>query len=539
MSNQDLGKDKSSSHDSSMILGLSIDNLSTVETVDKIFSMIKQFKQDKTPRLVGSVNVDNLVMAHSWLPGKTPRHPEMLEILRSADLINADGMPLVWLSKLLGAPLKERVAGADLVPALCEAAALHGARVFLLGGQEEVTHKAAEKLIQDNPGLEICGISTPYINIEGEKIDDEKNDRLLVEEINQAQPDILFIGFGNPKQLIWFQRNRDRLQVPVSIGVGGTFDFIAGNVKRAPVWVQKNGMEWLYRLSQDPKRLWKRYVVDLAKFSVMALPLMVNHYLNKTKSLKKGSKDDLQLEDNQVTSFDEKIVDSFIHEDVRYRVMSLPKTVDDAWYVNNAMLLQFHLNQHGPLVFDFAEVQHMEAKMIAFLVKAWNLDEEKHIYGVNLNNHALIRSLSVNRSYDLFKKRIFTSITELLKAQSQEDVFPDFYHLVNYENNVSVIRLFGRLDYAQMRRLDFDELFASTRSQPTVLDLSELQYIDSSGLVFFIKFKNHFNAINQSLSLSNMNTITQQIFKITKLTNLFDIEADKAQSVTKLEAVNA
>ncbi|MBT8439661.1 MAG: WecB/TagA/CpsF family glycosyltransferase, partial [Gammaproteobacteria bacterium] len=176
--------------DSSVILGLPIDNLTMDETIEKIFSMIDQFKIDQKPRLVGSVNVDNLVMTHSWLPGRTPRHPEMLEILRSADLVNADGMPLVWLSKLIGEPLKERVAGADLVPALCEAAVLHNARVFLLGGQDEVTNKAAEKLVRDNPGLEICGIATPFVNIEGENIDDEKNDLTLVDQINQAKPDL-------------------------------------------------------------------------------------------------------------------------------------------------------------------------------------------------------------------------------------------------------------------------------------------------------------------------------------------------------------
>jgi exopolysaccharide biosynthesis WecB/TagA/CpsF family protein/anti-anti-sigma factor len=462
----------------------------------------------------------------------------MLEILRSADLINADGMPLVWLSKLLGAPLKERVAGADLVPELCEAAALHNARVFLLGGQEEITNKAAEKLVQDNPGLEICGVATPFVNIEGEKIDDEENDRQLVEQINQAKPDILFIGFGNPKQLVWFQRNRDRLEVPVSIGVGGTFDFIADNVKRAPVWMQKNGLEWIYRLTQDPKRLWKRYVVGLAKFSVMALPLMVNHYLNKPKGNEEKTLSEIVVDPKIEKLMDDKVVDSFFHNGERYRVLSLPKNIDESWYEKHAILLQFQVDQDGPLIFDFADVEQMDSKMISFLVKAWGTDIQKQIFGINLTNNSLIRSLSVNRAYDTIKNRIFSSTTELLRVQSQEKIFPDFYYLLNYQNNVSVIRLVGRLDFAEMRKINFEELFSSTLGQPTVLDLSELEFVDSSGLVFFIKFKNYFEQINQPLSLCNLNTITKQIFKITKLTNLFDIETDKSKSVEKLEVVN-
>lgn len=524
--------------DSSMIFGLPIDNLSTEETVEKIFSMISQFKRDKTPRLIGSVNVDNLVMTHSWLPGKTPRHPEMLQILRSADLINADGMPLVWLSKLLGSPLKERVAGADLVPALCEAAALYNARVFLLGGQEEVTNKAAEKLVQDNPSLDICGIATPFVNIEGEKIDDEENDMLLVEQINQARPDILFIGFGNPKQLIWFQRNRDRLQVPVSIGVGGTFDFIAGNVKRAPLWMQKSGMEWIYRFTQDPKRLWKRYGIGLVKFSVMSLPLMINHYLNKPKRQPKDAISGLEVTDPHVAPFEEKFVDSFIHENVRYRVISLPKSIDKDWYENNAIFLKFHINQNGPLVFDFGAVERIHSKMVAFLIKAWNADKERRIFGVKLTNHALIISLSVSRSYDLFKGRFFATTTQLLKAHSQGELFPEFFYLLSYEKNMSVIRLFGRLDYTEMRKIHFDEIFSLTLGKPTVLDLSELQFVDSSGLAFFVKFKNYFDQINQSLSLSNLNSITNQVFKVTKLNNLFDIEADRNKPFARLEVVN-
>lgn len=525
--------------EASMILGLPIDNLSMDETVDKILSMIDQFKTDMTPRLIGSVNVDNLVMTHSWVPGKTPRHPEMLEILRSADLINADGMPLVWLSKLLGAPLKERVAGADLVPVLCKAAVKHDASVFLLGGKQEVTNKAAEKLVEENPGLQICGIATPFVNIEGESIDDEKNDLALVEEINQAKPDILFIGFGNPKQLIWFQRNRDRLKVPVTVGVGGTFDFIAGNVKRAPLWMQKNGLEWVYRFTQDPKRLWKRYVVGLAKFSVMSLPVMVNHFLVRFKSQQLTKDVNTEVTEQQLTTLDSKNVESFILEGERYWVISLPGIIDKNWYEDNAIFLKFHINQGGPVLFDFAEVEKIDSRMMTFFTKLLTTDDEKRVHLIKLNSLALIRSLKVNRVFELFDRHAFSSTPEFLENQSRDNVFTNFHYLLNFENNVSVIRLFGRLDFAEMRKLDFDEIFKATLGQSTVLDLTGLQFVDSSGLVFFIKFKKYFDEINQSLSLSNLNPVTQQIFKVTKLNKLFDIEKDSVKSVARLEAANA
>jgi len=513
--------------DASMILGLPIDNLSMEETVDNIFTMIDQFKTDNSPRLIGSVNVDNLVMTHSWLPGKTPRHPEMLDILRSADLINADGMPLVWLSKLLGAPLKQRVAGADLVPALCKAAVKHDARVFLLGGQQEVTNKAAEKLLNDNPGLQICGIATPFVNIEGKNLDDDKNDLPLVEEINQARPDILFIGFGNPKQLIWFQRNRDRLNVPVSIGVGGTFDFIAGNVKRAPLWMQNNGLEWIFRFTQDPKRLWKRYVVGLAKFGVMSLPLIVNRTFKNVKN------------EQSLSERDSIHVESFMHEGISHRVISLPKITDGSWYEDNAVFLRYHINQGGPLIFDISEVEQMDAKTMAFIGRVLTKAGENPIQFTRLDNPAFIRSLKLNRVNDLFDRHVFSSTPEFLNALTNKKISPNFHYTQSVENNVSVINLFGRLDYAEMRQIDFDKLFNDTSSNPTVMDLSGLEFVDSSGLVFFIKFKKYFDEINLSLTLSNLNPVTQQIFKITRLNKLFEIEKDTVKTVARLGAVNA
>lgn len=255
-------------------LGIAVDNLDMEQAVTRIAEMIDQFEIDRTSRSVATLNVDFMVNALGYFFSQ-PEHPELLEILRGSDLVTADGFPVVLLSKIMNSPIKARVTGADLVPALAEQAVKSNWSIYLLGGQAGSADEAAEKMVEQNPSLRIAGTNAPMIHTTGEALmTAEEDDARLVAEINQANPDILLIGLGNPKQELWFHRNRDALKVPVSIGVGGTFEFLAGRTKRAPNWVQKSNLEWVYRIGQDPKRLWKRYVNGMAKLGMMTAPLL-------------------------------------------------------------------------------------------------------------------------------------------------------------------------------------------------------------------------------------------------------------------------
>jgi len=266
-----------------VILGIPADNLTMDETVDRIFSMIEAYQRDQRPRQVATVNVDFVVNTLTWRLGRI-RHPELLDILQRADLVTADGMPLVVISKLLGSPLKGRVTGADLVPRLAKDAAERGKSLYFLGGREAAARGAAALLQERYPNLVIAGIDSPFVSIEGENLADaEEVDREIVARINHARPDILLIAFGNPKQEVWFNRNRNRLRVPVSIGIGGTFEFIVGSVRRAPIWMQRAGLEWIFRISQDPGRLWKRYMVGFFKFGLMVWPAVLYYRYNRLR----------------------------------------------------------------------------------------------------------------------------------------------------------------------------------------------------------------------------------------------------------------
>lgn len=272
-------------NDQTVILGVPVDNLDMALTVDSVISMVDQYAVDKKARLVATANVDFIVNANRKEEPDTK--DSLRSILRKADLVTADGMPLVWLSQLLGTPLSERVTGADLVPELAKRAAEEGKSIYLLGGKDGSARATAKILQSRHPTLKIAGFSAPKIDL-----DDEIENIIEIARINTAQPDILLIALGNPKQEFWFERYRDLLKVAVSIGVGGTFEFIAGMTSRAPVWMQKSGLEWIYRITQDPVRLVKRYGHGLLSFNFMAVPLILANRVVKLFSRRLASSEE-------------------------------------------------------------------------------------------------------------------------------------------------------------------------------------------------------------------------------------------------------
>lgn len=188
-------------------------------------------------------------------------------IYHEADLVVADGMPVIWVSRLLGVPLRERVTGADLLPRLCAVSARRGYKVFLLGANPGVAAEAAAKLKANYPGLQVAGEYSPPFGFEASRQENLK----IIERIKDAQPDILFVALGFPKQERWIYHYAKECGVPLSLGVGAAFDFVAGTLKRAPRWMQRWGLEWLHRLLQEPRRLWYRYLVLGPQFVLLSL----------------------------------------------------------------------------------------------------------------------------------------------------------------------------------------------------------------------------------------------------------------------------
>jgi N-acetylglucosaminyldiphosphoundecaprenol N-acetyl-beta-D-mannosaminyltransferase len=220
------------------------------QTVDEIARRLRA--GEFTQHVV--VNVAKIVTMH--------KDPVLRESVSSCDIINIDGMGVVWGARFLGIDVPERVAGVDLFHQLLAMSVREGFSVYLLGAQDDVVVATAANVQTNYPGLKIAGFHHGYF------WDDEA---AMVKKIRDSGAQLLFVAITSPKKENFINRWRDKLGVNFVMGVGGTFDVVAGKVKRAPLWMQTWGLEWLYRVLQEPRRMWKRYLITNAKFAVLLL----------------------------------------------------------------------------------------------------------------------------------------------------------------------------------------------------------------------------------------------------------------------------
>jgi N-acetylglucosaminyldiphosphoundecaprenol N-acetyl-beta-D-mannosaminyltransferase len=233
------------------VLGCPVDPLDMEATLDRCEAIIQA--RDYAQHM--AVNVAKLVACRE--------NPLLREAVENSAIINADGQGVVWAARLLGTPLPERVAGIDLMDALMGRAADRGWRVFVLGARDEVLDRAADVLRDRHPGLTLAGMRNGYF-----KPDEVEG---VVEQIRAAEPDILFVAMGTPHKELFLAEYGPSLGVPLVMGVGGAIDVVAGVTRRAPMLFQRLGLEWFYRLMQEPRRMFRRYAVTNARFASLLL----------------------------------------------------------------------------------------------------------------------------------------------------------------------------------------------------------------------------------------------------------------------------
>jgi len=249
------------------VFGCPIDNLSMSETIELIDTMI----QSRKPHQHVVVNADKLL--------KLREDENLKQIISSCDIINADGMPIVWASRLIGKKLKERVTGIDLMENLIRYAADKGYRPYFLGAREEVVNKVIEIYRSRYPGLKIAGYRNGYWKPEEEDS--------VAAAIQNSKADILFVAMGSPKKEIFLRKYLSGMQVPFVMGVGGSFDVVAGHTKRAPLWMQNCGLEWFFRFLQEPRRMWKRYLIGNTRFLLLVMKESFKLFVRKRAALSK------------------------------------------------------------------------------------------------------------------------------------------------------------------------------------------------------------------------------------------------------------
>jgi N-acetylglucosaminyldiphosphoundecaprenol N-acetyl-beta-D-mannosaminyltransferase len=242
------------------ICDINFDVITTKETIEFIE---KKILNSSKAHYIHTANVDHVVMADE--------DPEFKSLINRADLVTADGMPIVWFSSLFGCKLPERVTGADLSEKLCKYSSEKGFKLFFLGAATGVAEKAKQRMQKKYPNVEIVGVYSPS----KEELQNKESNMKIINKINKSGANILLVAFGAPKQEKWINNHLSYLQTTINIGVGASIDFMAGEVKRAPKILQSLGLEWLYRLIKDPKRLAHRYLIRDSKIIPIIIKSLV------------------------------------------------------------------------------------------------------------------------------------------------------------------------------------------------------------------------------------------------------------------------
>lgn len=238
------------------LLGFQIDALTLEETLAEVDCIIARGR----PVQHCAINAAKAVRIQS--------DAHLRDIVSTCELVSADGVPIVWASRLLGHPLPGRVNGTDMFERLLARAEARGYGVYFLGATPEVVEAVVRRALQDHPRLRVSGFHHGYVS--------ERDTETVVAQAQESRPDILFVGMPTPRKEYWLFENLERLGIPFCMGVGGSFDVYAGKVRRAPRWMQRSGLEWFYRFLQEPGRMWKRYLVGNAAF----IRLVGEYYLN-------------------------------------------------------------------------------------------------------------------------------------------------------------------------------------------------------------------------------------------------------------------
>lgn len=243
---------------------------------------VDNYTMDQTLKLIQSNIKANIITHHVVVNAaklvNAQKDQELRESIINSDIINADGQSVVWASAFLGRPLKERVAGIDLMINLVEMAHKNRFKIFLLGATEDVLKKLVEKYTAQFDSTLIAGYRNGYF-----KKEDEEG---VARQIGESGAQLLFVAITSPKKEIFLNKYKNIIRIPFIMGVGGSFDVIAGKTKRAPVWMQKAGLEWFYRVAQEPRRMWKRYLVGNSAFIYLVIKEKWNQIFRKKKNIK-------------------------------------------------------------------------------------------------------------------------------------------------------------------------------------------------------------------------------------------------------------
>lgn len=492
---------------SSALLGISVNKLNLEETIEEIQKFIALYHKDLRPRSAIVLTADTLAQAH--------RQPEILHALREASLVVAVGSFLSLISRLLGARLPY-MTGIDIVAALAKAMNEKKQSLYLLGGDERTLRLSKIYLEDEYPNLSVKGVSSVKIDIQGEPLlQANQLDLLLLEQINQAAPDILLINLGSPKQEIWFTRVKDKLHVPVSLEVGDTLKTLAGLKPQAPLWMQKSGLAGIFHFIQDPKGTSKKFLNRITKLPFLSIPLLSYNSVCKGvyRLLYRPRKGELQVRTPLL----------FISPTKTLAVLPLPVTLNKR-IVQELLTSMEDLLGQDALILDFRQVHWIDTYGMDLLMKIWRraAQEKKRVLvlGINPDMRTL---LQLHKCWDILQPDVCNTPLEVLDRIGPEDTLKRFFDSVQQDSEGVIISFFGALDHHLDAETYLKKIRPLLQHKNCILDFNYCTYIDNAGIAFLLMLKNDPENHLISFHLSHLNPALKRQIRFAQVDSEFKI----------------
>ena len=461
------------------LLGTNVLPLPLEDIIAEVHHLIDRYKKDLRPRYVSSLNVALVDEMFSVFTSQ-PSYISALTAIRNSSLNTIDGFPLALLSRFLGHSPNDLVTSEELFPKLVESLSEKGKPIFLLGSDEKTLRLCMIYLESIIPKIRIVGVAHPKISVDGKELQNyEDHDNLIIEQINKAAPEVLFLNLGDPKQELWFQRVKDRLHVPVTIGLRNGFDILAGSKKRDANSIEK----WVYgsiqEFQEEPKHHFFDALFKLIKFAGIASPLVLGHNFNeflvkllyRSKVRQNGHRSPLL----------------YISEHHNLAVVPLPIVINDKKTLEIYGMMEDFFSKDA-IVLDFLHTRHLDlegyALILNFLKRA-NKDR-KNLFLLNLNSR-LRTLLKLHRLWDVAYPYLCENPQELLTRLSSDPSASSFYHSIQQFRNWAILSFFGKLDH-QVNYLEYlKKIGPMIHKKDCIIDLSYVSYVDNSGVGFLLK----------------------------------------------------
>ncbi|MCF8025172.1 MAG: STAS domain-containing protein [Desulfobacteraceae bacterium] len=511
--------------ETTVILGIPIDNLDLEQVIARIFKMASDYETDGRPRTAVAVDIDTLIRFYSGNRSREESGGGLVNTLRQSDLMIPIGRPVGWTARLVGTRLKQKFSCTDFFRRFLSAVEAGKKSLFLLGSDSGGIYRAADILGEARPGLKMAGSAHPPDRQEESRY----SDAWLLEKINAAAADFLVLDLRDPATGLWFEKYRHRMYVPVTLVTTGVHRFIRA-AGRPVAGTKPRGRPAHKRfagVSLFLPRIWERFFYTSIMFSFTIFPLvMYQQYQQISYKLFRIR--------SPIPSIKSRISKS--GRGVALRIVSMPDPLDASMAGEIKEELKHMVELVPKTVLDFSGVNFMDSSGLGLLLSLWRTAAAKNreIFIIGIRP-PVFRFFSLSRTLDFFEKSMCETIDDVIGVLSRRSDSSSLYYLAAIRGNAAVFHMYGELDASRVIDIDMNSVLETIGRRNAVMNLSGLNFVDSAGMHFFVKIQRHVARRGKCCILYGLRDNVRQMFKILRIDRLFVIADDLEEAENKLE----